>query len=194
MVEKFGDGFAHVGVVINKTGIVFRQLQLHGSQRLPWVNSLGTELNTFDLPFGRIAVIVGDDSRNPEIFRLAAYKNVEIAVCPSAFQMQWETEFGLPERSAENRMNIIAATRPNPSLGKFGTSILATNDPNLTLWKERQTPFEGKVNYPRIQRADAAQDVFYGEITPSECGNRMLAPETDLVDSRLFSLLRPLTK
>jgi predicted amidohydrolase len=194
LVEKVGDGFAHVGVVINKTGIVFRQHQLHGSPRLPWVSSLGTELDTFDLPFGRIALMVGDDSRSPEIFRLAAYRNVEIAVCPDAFQKRWESEFGLPERCAENRMNIVAATRPNPELGQFGTSVLATNDSNLTLWKERQSPFEGKVNYPRIQRAGATQDVFYGEISPADCGNRMLAPETDLVDGRLFSLLRPLTK
>ncbi len=194
IVEKNEDGFAHVGVLINRDGIVFRQAQIHPNPHFEAVDSLGGDLNTIDLRFGRLAIITGNDSRFPETFRLAAYRHADIAVCPCAVRERWETELGLPERAAENRMSIVAATRPNPALGVFGTSLIATIEPQLTLgtdWKP--STFKGNLNYPVISRASAAEEVFYGTVYLANSDNRMIATGTNLVDGRPFKLLRKLT-
>lgn len=195
IVEKHEDGFAHVGVVINNQGIIFRQSSLHFSERQPWVTSLGNELKTIDLPFGKLALVVGHDSIYPETFRLAAYQNAEIIACPFAVQERWETEFGLLERAAENRFSIIAATRPNKALAEYGNSLIATISEDFTLWtKWKNRPFDGKINYPIVHRAQAEEDVFSQIIFPANAENRFVSQQTDVVDGRAYWLLKPLIK
>ena len=134
---------------------------------------------------------MGEDSLYPETFRLAAYQNVEIAAVPFNVQDRWETEFGLLERSVENRFSIVAATRPNLALEKYGQSLLTTISRDFTLWTEWQTrPFDGNINYPILLRGDNIE----AEIFPANAENRFVSKGTDVVDGRAWWLLKPLSE
>jgi len=188
------EGDAHVGVLISKHGIIFRQKQIHRSERHEWATDLGDTIETFGLPFGQLAIIVGDDSQYPEVFRLAAYKNAEIAAVPFAVSQRWETEFGLLERSVENRISIIAATKPNKMLGEFGHSMIATVSEDFTLWTEwKSRPFDGNINFPIVHRGSETGVLETG-IFPANSGNRFVSQKTDVVDGRAWWLLDGLTK
>jgi deaminated glutathione amidase len=190
-VTSIRENDAHIGVLIDKNGIIFRQKQLHKSNQHSWINDFGDQLETFDLPFGRLAIIVGEDSLYPETFRLAAYQNVEIAAIAFNARNSWETEFGLLERSVENRLSIAAATRPNKNLGDYGNSLIATISNDFTLWTEWKTrPFDGNINYPIIKRGDN----FDAEIYPANAENRFVSKGTDVVDGRAYWLLGDLVK
>ena len=193
IIEKTENGFAHIGVLIGKEGVIFRQKQLHKSNRHGWTTDFGDELRTFDLPFGKLAMIIGDDSIYPESFRLAALQNAEIVACPMQIQERWETEFGLLERAAENRLSIIAASRPVESLGEFGNSLILTVGEDFTLWAEwKNRPFDGKINYPIITRAKSDDGVLSAEIFPANAENRFVSQQTDVVNGRNWRLLEKL--
>ena len=190
-VTSIRENNAHIGVLISKNGIIFRQKQLHKSNQHSWITDFGDSLETFDLPFGRLAIIVGEDSLYPETFRLAAYQNAEIIAVPFNVQNRWETEFGLLERSVENRFSIIAATRPNKNLSEYGKSMIATISKDFTLWTEWKTrPFDGNINFPIVKHGDN----FDAEIYPANSENRFVSMGTDVVDGRAWWLLGDLTK
>ncbi len=191
VVASIRENNAHIGVLISKDGIIFRQKQLHKSNQHSWITDFGDSLEMFDLPFGRLAIIVGEDSLYPETFRLAAYQNVEIVAVPFNVQNSWETEFGLLERSVENRFSIVAATCPNKNLGDYGNSLIATISKDFTLWTEWKTrPFDGNINFPIVHRGDN----FEAEIYPANSENRFVSMGTDVVDGRAWWLLGDLTK
>ena len=184
----------HTGVLISKDGPIFEQKQLHASKSFPANDNLAEGLKTFDLPFGRLAIIVGEDSIYPESFRLAAYQNAEIIAVPFQVQERWETEFGLPERAVENRFSIVAATRPNAALGEFGTSVILTISEDFTLWTEwKNRPFDGKINFPIVHRAGVEDVILEAPVFPANSENRFVSQKTDVVDSRAWWLLEPLT-
>ena len=179
----------NVGVLMTRDGIVFEQPQLHRSQRhAKWCKGLGDKLHTFDLPFGRLAIIVGDDTLYPESFRLAALRDVEIVAAPMQVMEKWELETGLPERAAENRLSIVAASRQTPN----GGSAIVTISEDFTLWAEwKNRPFDGNINYPLITRADG-NGLLRGKIYPACAGNRLVSQKTDVVDGRPWWLCNPL--
>jgi deaminated glutathione amidase len=187
LVTSIRENNTHIGVLISKDGIIFKQKQIHKSNQHSWITDFGDELKTIDLPFGRLAIIVGEDSLYPETFRLAAYQNVEIVAIPFNVQEHWETEFGLLERSVENRFSVIAATRPND----VGNSLITTISADFTLWTEwKNRPFDGNINYPIVHRGDNIE----AEIYPANSENRFVSKGTDVVDGRAYWLLNPLTE
>ena len=190
IVGKSENGTAHIGVLIDKSGVVFRQKQIHHFRRHEWISDFGDELKTFETNFGKIALIVGEDALFPETFRLAAYQNCEIVAVSFDVQERWETEFGLLERAVENRFSIAAATRPKVDLGEFGSSLIATISEDFTLWTEWKTrPFDGNINFPSVKRGNNIE----AEIFPANAENRFVSQQTDVVDGRAWWLLEPLT-
>lgn len=190
-VTSIRENNAHIGILISKDGIIFRQKQLHKSNQHSWITDFGDKIETFDLSFGKLAIIVGEDSLYPETFRLAAYQNVEIVAVPFNVQEYWETEFGLLERSVENRFSIIAATRPNKDLGEFGNSVISTISEDFTLWTEwKNRPFDGNINYPIVYSGKQ----LTAEIFPANSENRFVSKGTDVVDGRAYWLLKSLSK
>ncbi len=186
IVEPVNGGYAHTGVLIGAEGILMQQRQLHAVKRHGWVTVPGSEVAVHQMPWGRFAIVVGDDTIYPETFRLAALQNAEVVAAPMHLIEKWEMETGLKERSAENRVCLLVASRPTP----VGTSAVMTLHDDFTLmtpWKER--PFDGNISYPIVTMADAAPGITQTAIHPRRAENRFVSHRTDVVDGRPWHLV-----
>lgn len=188
VVERVNGALQHVGVLLGPSGVLLRQPQLHPCGRHPWISSLGDGLLFTDLPFGRAALVIGNDSIYPETFRLAALQDVEVVGVPTTLLEKWEMETGLLERAAENRLNIIVASRP----AEVGTSAIIAISEDFTLWTEWKRPFDGNINYPQVTRANTQPGLTRVEIHPAAAANRTISHRTNLVEGRPWQLAEPL--
>jgi len=174
---------AHVGVLFNKSGVVLKQPQLHKSGRHAW-SKLGDEVNVFDAEWGRVALVIGNDAIYPETFRLAALKDVEVVAVPTMILEKWEVEHGFKERAAENRMNVVVAS-------KTDSGIYAITE-DFTLWTEwRNRPFDGNINYPVVTMAQG-DGLTSAMIHPAASVNKMVSQRTDVLNGRPWKLAEPL--
>ena len=172
IVEGGRDNGQHVGVLIGKTGVLLRQPQVHVCGRHRWVDVLGAGLEICDTAYGRVCLVLGCDSIYPEMFRKAAQLGAEIVAVPAHFQEEWESALGLPERAAENRLNIAAATRPN----EVGASVILSVRADFTLWTGSfNAPFDGNVSMPSITRASKEPGLTSAIIHPAASANKLLA-------------------
>ena len=162
---------------------------IRDSVRHSWAAPTGLAPNVVETPFGRLAVVVGDDAIYPETFRLAALEDADVVAVPFQAQEAWETRLGLVERSAENRLCVVAATRPS----EVGSSLITTLERDFTLWTVwEDRAFDGTISQPRVTRAPAAPGTTLATIHPEAAANRVLTRATDVVDSRPWHLLDPL--
>ncbi len=172
----------HVGVMFDKNKILLKQPQLHYSERHAW-SKLGNELSIFDAEWGRVAIIVGNDSIYPETFRLAALKEVDVVCVPTMILETWETEYGFKERAAENRMNVIVASKKD-------SGIYAITE-DFTLWTEwKNRPFDGNINYPVVTMAH--DGLTTAAIHPAASINKMVSHRTDVLHGRPWKLAEPI--
>ncbi|WP_420630154.1 nitrilase-related carbon-nitrogen hydrolase [Candidatus Leptofilum sp.] len=187
-----GGGHAHVGVVINSEGLIHRQPQLHRVNRhANWATSLGDDLQILEAPWGRFALIVGDDTIYPEAFRLASLQGADVVAAPMHVQERWEVELGLLERSAENRVCLIAASRPTPA----GQSLICTLHNDFTLmtpWETR--PFDGNISYPIVTHATDQPGLTTATIHPAHTQNKEVSKNTDVVNGRPWYLVEAITE
>ncbi|SEG54845.1 Predicted amidohydrolase [Thermomonospora echinospora] len=175
VVTSARDGRGHAALLVNAGGPVGRQPQLHASARhAAWAAEYGDGLEVFALPWGRLALVVGDDALYPETFRLAAIAEADVVAVPFTPQEPWETALGLPERAAENRLNVVAAG-PDDGL------ILAL-PADFTLWTPWQGPFQGRISHPLVTRA--VEPVTTAAVHPAQAVNRLVSKNTDLVGGR----------
>lgn len=179
----------HAGVVIGSVGVLARQPQLHRIERHSgWVRTLGNAIEVLQLPWGRLAVIVGDDSIVPEAFRLAALQDADVVAVPLDVQEKWELETGLRERAAENRVNLVAASRASIGGGSYAVPLV-----DFGMWRaDRKERFDGVISCPEVVKIAPGAGVSVVELHPSEASNRMVTRDTDLVDGRPWQLLAPL--
>jgi len=182
VVSSIRDGDSHVGIALSTDGIIGRQVQLHQIQaNAPWQTGLGSEVTPIDLPWGRLAIIVGDDSIFPEVSRLAALASCDVVAVPFTQREHWETTTGLIERAAENRMCLIAA---NAS----GDGAIVDLPPDFTLWAPSRTRvFDGTINQPDVTVVPAGQ-LVQATIHPARTVNRQISKGTNLVDGRPWKL------
>lgn len=191
IVEKVRDGYAHVGVVVSSEGVIHRQPQMHRVQRhAQWATELGDELAILEAPWGRFALIVGDDTIYPETFRLASMQGADVVAAPMHVLEKWEVELGLLERSAENRVCLIAASRPTP----VGQSLICTLHKDYTLmtpWETR--PFDGNISYPIVTYADDSFGLTTAVVHPAHTQNKEVSKNTDVVNGRPWYLVEAIT-
>src|SRR4029453_2046145 len=110
VVTTLPDDAAHVGVLISGRGVSGRQLQMHACARhVSCQATLGDRLVPFALPWGRLVIAVGDDALYPEIFDLAARVGADAVAVPCVPAERWELSLGLPARTAEYGLNIVAS-------------------------------------------------------------------------------------
>jgi hypothetical protein len=159
---------------------------LVGPDGVVGVQREGEAPQPFDLPWGRLAIIGGEDSIVPEHFRLAAIADVDVVAVPFAPKEKWELALGLPERSAENRMNLVAAT----PAGSEGAIYALSAD--FTLWTQWQGPFTGRISHPLVTSIDPDQPVAHAVVYPAQAANRLVSRNTDLVAGRPWRLMQAL--
>ncbi|NKZ07601.1 nitrilase-related carbon-nitrogen hydrolase [Actinomadura latina] len=174
-VTSVREGATHAAYLVNADGLAGSQPQLHASARHSgWATRYGEGLEVFALPWGRLALVTGDDSLYPEVFRLAAIADADAVAVPFAPAEDWEISIGLPERAAENRLNVIAS-------GPDGGLILAV-PADFTLWTSWEGPFEGRISHPLVTRA--TEPVTLAAVHPAQAVNRLVSKNTDLVGGR----------
>lgn len=174
------DGSRHLGVVADASGILLEQPQLHDTPRLPWAAGDGDGLATVDLPWGRLAVAIGDDIALPEVARLAALAGANVlAVCHRPARAA-DVELLLVERAAENRLCVVAAS---PAGAVAGCALISP--PAYSLFAtDRAQPFDGTINMPEFRRIGSGQDHLLGTIHPRRAAQREVSLRTDLVAGR----------
>ncbi|MGW0364677.1 nitrilase-related carbon-nitrogen hydrolase [Streptomyces sp. NPDC002990] len=170
----------HAGVLLDRDGPVLTQHQLHQSDRhRGWDRAGGAaELLTHDTPWGRVAVVPGDDAAQPETLRLAALRGVDTAAVCLGVTEPWETALGLPERAAENRINVVAS-------GHRAGAVHAL-PVEFGLWRSRGTPFDGTISTPATTAAGPG--LTLAALRPRQAEHRLVSRATDLVDGRPWRL------
>ena len=186
IATTIAEGEAHVGILLGREGILLRQPQLHRCGRHPWIEQFGEQVQVLDLPWGRLALVVGGDAIYPEVFRLAALQDVDVVAVPTRVLEPWEMQTGFLERAAENRMNLVVATEPSA----HGTSAIFALDKDFTLWTQWEKPFDGNINYPIITRAPHTPGLTRATVYPAQAANRLISQKTDLVANRPWWLVQ----
>jgi predicted amidohydrolase len=185
VVTSVREGRAHVGVAVTADGVVGRQLQLHASARhQAWARALGEEPTVLDLPWGRLAIVVGDDALYPETFRLAAIADADVVAVPFTALEPWETGLGLLERSAENRLNVVASSA--------GEGLILALPADFTLWTRWDGPFTGRISHPLV--TPATGPVTVATVHPAQAVNRRVSKNTDLVGGRPWKAVSALVE
>ncbi|WP_110241507.1 carbon-nitrogen hydrolase family protein [Nocardioides gilvus] len=185
VVTSVVDGDRHVGLVIGQRGVLLRQVQLHHSARhAQWVKSLGDEVTLLETPWGRLAVVVGDDALYPETFRLVAFRDADVVAVPFSVETAHDLDPMLLERAAENRVNLVVAGRAGRELPG---GMLVPLSHNFTLWGSGwERPFDGVISRPDPVLAEGP--ITTAVLRPECAVNRFVSKGTDLVDGRPWQL------
>ncbi|GAA1396947.1 carbon-nitrogen hydrolase family protein [Catellatospora coxensis] len=148
----------------------------------------GAAVRVVEMAWGRLVMVAGEDSIFPEVFRLAALADADVVAVPFSAVEQWELGLGLPERAAENRLNVIAAAPVEQDSAVFALSS------DFTLWTAWQGPFTGRISHPVITTVPAGQVSGRADVAPAQAANRQVSRQTDLVDGRPWRLVQALTE
>ncbi|MBY6189596.1 carbon-nitrogen hydrolase family protein [Microbulbifer agarilyticus] len=181
VIEEGVHGWHHVGILLDETGRRLVQPQLHRCAM--GLAPAGSVLQVFDLPWGRVALLVGEDCFYPELSRMAALKGAHcVLAAPSlrasrGSRKDENVPLLMAARAAENRICLVAAM-PGTDGG-----LVASLEREFTLlepWRERH--FDGNINKPIMTRQ-------HGELTvaalhPRAAVNKMLSSNTHLLRDR----------
>jgi predicted amidohydrolase len=191
IVAETAVGRQHLGVLISTAGIVHRQPQLHQSQRhAAWVSALGEGITAVETAWGRLVILVGDDNIYPESYRLAVFEGADVVAAPIHILEEWEVTLGLPERSAENRICLVAASRPTA----VGSSLICTLHDDFTIMTPWQTrPFDGNISTPIITYAGTDSGLTKATVHPAHTQNKEVSKNTDVVNGRPWYLAQAIT-
>ena len=140
-------------------------------------------MHSLDTSLGRIAVLSSDDAIYPETFRLLALDGVNIALVPADVLEDWELATGIVERAAENRINVVMASRRGEKL----VASLQKDFTIMTEWADRE--FDGLLSCPVVLTAADDTDALDAVIHPLAAANKECSRNTHLVASRPWNLI-----
>ncbi len=186
VVHREDAAYFHRGLLLDADGVQLAQDTIHRCARHPWVTHYADDVATCDLPAGRFGLVVGGDAVIVETFRLLALKDACVAGVPTRILERWEVETGLLERAAENRLNLVVASRPSQA----GASLIVTLDKDFTQGTVRA---DGQrrartLSWPIATHADRDAGLMTAPIYPAASANRLCFIATDLVDGRPWNL------
>ena len=141
-----------------------------------------------EAPWGRLAVVVGDDALYPETFRLAALSDADVVAVPFTVAEPHDLDLLLLERAAENRLNLAVSARA----GRLGGAALIPLSADFTLWGAWRNPFAGVISRPELVTAQGP--LVVGTLRPACATNRFVSRGTDVVDGRPWQLLDALVR
>lgn len=108
--EQLEDRQFHVGVVIGQRGLVMRQPQLHVPKRHDWA-APGARAVRARMPWGTLAVLVGEDALIPELVELHARAGADLLAAPLSASFCAGAGLSLPALADEHRLGVVAALR-----------------------------------------------------------------------------------
>ncbi|WP_448212005.1 nitrilase-related carbon-nitrogen hydrolase [Colwellia sp. MEBiC06753] len=184
IVKTVNGKTAHVGVLIDSSGIVFEQGQVHFSQRHHW-SALTDSFSCYQSPYGAIAISLEDDAIYPESYRLIAMQGAEVVFAPLRQQEQWQSVTGLWERASENRVNIIAADINSAN------NIICPLQKEFTImtpWQERK--FDGLLSASERIQGQTVQMTTTAIVQPQAANNKVCSHRTHLINNRPWQLLQ----
>ena len=177
-------GHSLATVLVDREGVRGLQRQLHYCERHAW-SLPGEDFDTLELPWGRLALFAGDDLTHPELAKVAALEGAHAIAAPLALQEAWEERYGLRSRSAENRLCLVASSRPLQ--GRAG--LIADLQQEFTLMTEwRQRSFDGYINAPLVTEQVPGAAVTTAPIHPAAARNKLMSERTDLLLDRPWRL------
>jgi hypothetical protein len=100
----------------------------------------------------------------------------------------WELDLGLPERAAENRLNVVAAAPLEHPSAFYALS------PDFTLWTAWEGPFTGRISHPVVTAVEPGARVATAVLAPAQSRNKLVSRGTDLLDGRPWQLVDALTR
>ena len=171
-------------VLIDESGIIARQAQLHTSERFPDLVP-GARLQLVDMSWGRLALLTADDMRYPETAKLAAIGGAHLLVVPGKLLEPWESRWALPSRAAENRLCVAYASEPLDNAG----SLIAGLHRDFTLmtpWQQRE--FDGYINQPLLTGQGEAGKLISATLDLEASSNKLMSAQTDLIADRPWRL------
>lgn len=181
VIDRGESGWQHLGVLLDGSGRKMAQPQLH---RCPLgLPPGGGALQLADLPWGRVAILVGDDSLHPELARMVALDGVHCLLMPLGAETagsggkQRDLPLLFSARAAENRVCVAAAAHAAEG------GMLATLEREFTLmepWQERR--FDGNINNPLVTLQ--CGEVTIATLHPRAAANKMISANTHLLRSR----------
>ncbi len=111
------------------------QVHLPGAWR-SWATA-GDALQVHDTHAGRIGILSDADALLPESYRVLARQGAELIVIAGRWRTESEIDLLLPERAAENRVNIAWANRTDSALRRGSVLIPVIPYPSEPHWKVR---------------------------------------------------------
>ena len=190
LVLPVGTGYGVVSVLVDGEGERARQPQMHSCKRFPWMTP-GDELVPIELPWGKLAMITGDDMVFPELVKVAALQGAHVIAASLQVQEPWEEALGLRSRAAENRVCLLASSRPlNQRSGLIAD--LESEFTLMTQWQQRS--FDGYINAPLVTQQGFEAGVTYARIHPQAACNKLMSQQTDLLLDRPWKLSGDLLK
>lgn len=84
MVEEDSGRFYNSAVLVGPEGLVGRYRKIHLSEHDKTWATPGNHWQTFDLTFGRMGVLIGDDVLLPESARILSLRGCDLIACPAA--------------------------------------------------------------------------------------------------------------
>lgn len=159
-------------VLFGPEGVIGEYRQIHAD---PGSNdmALGDDLPVFDLPFGRLGLLLGEDLLFPEAARVLARKGADLIACPATWREDWHHELMLTARSAENHVTIVSASRADSLCAKPGT--ICTTPP------EYRFPQTKEVNAPDRHMVPSLTGAFTVEVDLAPNRDKRLMGATDLI-------------
>jgi predicted amidohydrolase len=119
LVERVKDQYFHTAVAIGQGGIVVRQVQLAATDRLPWATP-GRRVQTARLPWGRLALCLGEDALLPEFAHTLIESGVDVLAAPLALGCAARAALTLPAMAEEGSYGVVAAL---PAAGPDGQRV-----------------------------------------------------------------------
>ncbi|MBI2315641.1 MAG: carbon-nitrogen hydrolase family protein [Betaproteobacteria bacterium] len=138
LAEREGDRYYHTGFLLDHAGaIAGRYRQVHVPAALSAWATPGNELQVFDTAIGRIGILCGADALVPEAFRVLAYRGAQVIAVAAQWRAEYEIDLVMPERAAENRVNIVFARRFDSPVTRGSAIIGVVPYPSEPHWKVR---------------------------------------------------------
>ncbi len=110
----------------------YRQTHLWATERC-WATP-GDDFPVFETPYGRLGIMLGYDGTLAEPARLLTLLGADLIAYPTTWRLDWEPALGIVERSAENRITIVAAARADSPVARGSLIVAAERFPTNPHW------------------------------------------------------------